>query len=221
VLPYEKDTKISLSSSLKSPMQSDSALDFQKSIKRDPTAFPGLKDEKQWDNWQRATKALARAQDVYEIFNKNYKPSNPDEVALFERKKIYMYAVAEKTLRTDFGKSCVRKYEDAVDARAVYLDLFTHMESSTKASLDSSKILQYITSAKMGDGSWKGTAHRFVLHWQDQVRQYHKLVPNNDHFSENILLQMLQNAVDPIEELRQVKNQADQHKATSGIVLTY
>jgi hypothetical protein len=66
--------------------------DFQKTIKRDMSAFRKLKDKKQWNSCQRATKATARAQDVYDVLDPNYKPNTADEKALFKRKKLYMYA---------------------------------------------------------------------------------------------------------------------------------
>jgi hypothetical protein len=195
--------------------------DFQKTIKRDMSSFKELKDEKHWDTWQRSTKAIARAQDVFDVLNPVYVPKTAEEKSLFESKNRYMYAVAELTLKTDFGKTCVRSHEHTGNAQLVYKELFEYMEKSTKASLSSQSLLAYITSARMGDGSWKGTAHSFILHWQNQVRIYHSLIALPDKFSDNVLLQMLQNSVHPIEELRQVKNQADQYKTTTGNALSY
>jgi hypothetical protein len=76
---------------------------------------------------------------------------------------------------------------------------------STKASLSSVKILGYITSAKIGDGAWHGTAENFVLNWQEQVCLYERLTPTSGHFSDEQKLTMLQTAVHPLQELCQVK----------------
>jgi hypothetical protein len=73
----------------------------------------------------------------------------------------------------------------------------------------------------MGDGSWKGRAHAFILHWQDKIRLYEKQVSTGEQFSDALKRVMLQNAVHPLEELRAVKTQADQHKTQSGVDLTY
>jgi len=81
--------------------------------------------------------------------------------------------------------------------------------------------LSYITSVHLGDGTWKSNTHKFILNWEEQVRQYEKLVELTDHFSEAIKMQMLQNCVHPIPELRQVKTQADQIMTHSGKKLTY
>jgi hypothetical protein len=195
--------------------------DFKRSIKRDSSAFPVLKDERNWDSYQRSLKAVAKAQDLYDVLDPTYVPGTTDEISVFQLKMNFMYAVADSTLLTDYGKTCVHKYESTNDAQSVFNDLFTYMEKSTKASLDSSSLLTYITSTKMGDGSWKGTAHSFILHWQNQVRIYHSMVNRNHRFHDDILLQLLQNAVHPIEELRQVKNQSDQQKTATAQALTY
>jgi hypothetical protein len=72
----------------------------------------------------------------------------------------------------------------------------------TKASLSSTNILEYITSAKIGDGSWNGTAENFILNWKEQVRLYEQLVPTTDNFSDGQKRTMLQTSVHPLQELR-------------------
>jgi hypothetical protein len=47
----------------------DLVSDFKKGIKRDMSYFPTLKQDKQRDNWNRATIAQARAQDVSNVFD--------------------------------------------------------------------------------------------------------------------------------------------------------
>ena len=73
----------------------------------------------------------------------------------------------------------------------------------------------------MGDGTWKGTTQSQILHWQNQVRLYEQLVNPKDHFAPSFKCTMLQNMVHPVAELRQVKDQADQHKTQTGKDLTY
>ena len=153
--------------------------DFRRSIKRDITHFTSLKDDGAWDNWERATMAQARAQDVADVLNHNYTPSNTDEAALFDEKQKYMYAVFEKTLLTDKGKALVRAHQRKYDAQKIYQELCEYALKSTKAMMDASSILTYITTAQLGTGTWKGTTHAFILHWQDQVRKYQTLAPKS------------------------------------------
>jgi hypothetical protein len=47
---------------------------FQKGVKRDSSAYPVLKDEKQWDEWYRTVIAEANAQLVGDVLNPAYTP---------------------------------------------------------------------------------------------------------------------------------------------------
>ena len=194
--------------------------EFWRGIKRDITHFIPLKDDGAWDNWERATMAQARAQDVSDVLDPKYVPTNAEEAALFDEKQKYMYAVFEKTLLTDKGKALVRAYQRKYDAQTIYKELCDYALKSTKATMDASSILTYITTARLGDGNWKGTTHAFILHWQDQVRKYQTLAPKSP-LPQDLLSTMLENAVHPIEPLRMVKIQAAQHKAHTGVDLTY
>jgi hypothetical protein len=199
----------------------DLVSDFKKGIKLDMSYFPTLKQDKQWDNWNRATITHARAQDVSNVLDPNYALTDPTDIALFQEQKKYMCAVFERHLQTDKGKALVRMHYTNADAQAIYMELSQYALKSTKTSLDSATLLAYITSAKLGDGQWKGMTHAFVLHWQDQVRLFGDLVGNHTYFADDLLHTMLENAVTKISELRSVKAQADQHRTQTGKTLTY
>lgn len=221
---YRKNTPTTTNSTKSSSYSSssDPISSFKKGIKRDPSNFPELVQDKQWDNFHRSMTAEAYAQDVADILDPAYIPPDDTAKELFTLKQRYMYAVFVRNLKNDLGKGIVRQYEDTFDAQAVYSKLLTHYKDSTKSSLDASNLLTYITTARLGSaGSWKGSTSNFLIHWTDQIRQYHTLVPSTDRFSDQQLLTMLQNAVHPITELRQVKNQADQMKAQFGNAITY
>jgi hypothetical protein len=87
--------------------------------------------------------------------------------------------------------------------------------------MESSVILLYITSSRLGEGTWNGTTESFIINWQNQVRLYKKHVLPSDHFSNGQKQILFQNAVNGIMELRQVKNTAYQMGTTSGSMLTY
>lgn len=138
-----------------------------------------------------------------------YVPGTQEEKDLFTEQQKYIYAVLEAKVLTDIGKSIVRAHEHDFDGRAVYNKLKVHHLKSTKAMIDSSTILSYITSARLGNGEWKGSTEGFILHWQDQVRLYERQVPTSDHFSDGQKRNILENAVHNVSELRQIKNNAD------------
>jgi hypothetical protein len=184
----------------------DAAADFKRGIKRDPSQFPILKDDKQWDGWNHSYIAQTRAQGVVDVMNSEYKPTTTEDKALFEVKQTYMFAVFEKTLLTDQSKAYVREYEKKSDAQSIYWRISEYAIKSTKASLEASTILSYITSCS----AWRGPMSSFVLHWQNQVRLYETQVESEEYFSNGQKRHMLQNAVHPVQELRAVKTQADQ-----------
>jgi hypothetical protein len=199
----------------------DAVFDFKKGIKRDLGSFLVYKDEKQWDTWQCFTLAQAHAQDVHEILNASYLPTSSEDKQLFVMTQEFMYAVFERTLQTDMGEALVCRHESNFDAQTLYKSLLEYSIKSMKASLDTSKLLAYITSAWLGDGSWTGKLKTFILQWQDKLRQYEKLVKDNKHFPASLKRVMLENALHPIAGLLTIKNQADQLKTTSGTALTY
>ena len=194
---------------------------FRRGIKRDPSLFPTLKDEKYHDSWHRSFANQARAQGVSDVIDPNYSPSGDDEKALFDEKQKFMYAVLDAKVMTDNGKAIVRDHENDFDAQQVYKKLSELHLKSTKARMDSSTILSYITSARLGSGEWRGTCEGFIIHWENQVRLYERQVPASDHFSDGQKRTMLENAVMPIDELHQVKTTADLDTTKSGQTLTY
>jgi hypothetical protein len=98
------------------------------------------------------------------------------------RSKKFVYAVLESKVLTDCGKAIIRDHEHNFDAQKEYKKLKDYHLKSTKAKVESSVLLSYITSAKLGDGTWNGTTEAFVIKWQNQVRLYKKHGSSADQF---------------------------------------
>ena len=88
--------------------------------------------------------------------------------------------VLEKKVLSDQGKTIVREHVGDRDAQTVYKKIVQYYIRSTKESLREADILSYITSAKLSSGKWKGSTTRFILNWQDKIRQYENLVDNTN-----------------------------------------
>jgi len=71
--------------------------------------------------------------------------------------------------------------------------------------------MSYVTSVRVGDGSWKGTTHSYFLYWLDQISKFEDLMPASNHYLEG-REKMLEIAVHIIDELRIVKQMAMQFK---------
>ena len=104
-----------------------------------------------YDNWNRSTVAQARAQNVDDVLDSTYVPTTKEEIELFEEKKKFMYAVFKKTLLTDKGKALVRAYQKTYDAQAIYKKLPDYALQSTKATMNATALLSYITIANISD----------------------------------------------------------------------
>jgi len=194
---------------------------FKKSIKRDKSQYTALREDKQWDKWQRSTIATARSHNCEQIFDKGYVPQSIEDKETFIEKQKFMYAVFEEKLQTDMGKYYVRLHEHDFNAQTVFHKLSEYARTSTQASIDTADLLSYITSVKLHKSNWRGTSHAFILHWCDKVRMYEEMVPHSDHFTGNIKTIMLQNTVVGVSELHQVKTQSDHDRAHGGTTLSY
>jgi hypothetical protein len=87
------------------PKVRDLVLEFKKGIKRDPSSFTVLKDNKQWDSVHWTLKAQTCCQDVDDVLNSCYVPNAAEDITLSDEKQKYMYSVLEQILQTDEGKS--------------------------------------------------------------------------------------------------------------------
>ena len=180
-----------------------------------------LKQDKEWDRWNTCLCATARTQEVDRVLDPDFHPRDAEDRALFEAQQNYMYAVFECTMLTDTGKTFIHKFEPTANAQAIYKAMVEYSQESAQASIDSSTILQYVTSTHIRDGSWCGTSRAFVLNWMDQIQLYQKLIDPRDHLQDGIKLVMLQNAVHDSKPLHNVKDTAIQREAVSKVKTTY
>ena len=112
--------------------------------------------------------------EVDRVLDPNFSPRDAEDRALFEAQHNYTYAVFERTMLTDMGKTFIRKFESTANAQAIYKAMVEYSQESTQASTNSSTILWYVASARIGDGSWRGTSRAFILNWMDQIWLYER-----------------------------------------------
>jgi hypothetical protein len=56
-------------------------------------------------------KIQAVDQDVSEVLDESYTPSTPDDIALFNKKQNFIYAVLKSKVLNDRGKAIIRDHE--------------------------------------------------------------------------------------------------------------
>jgi hypothetical protein len=118
--------------------------EYWKGVRRDPNAFVSLKEDKQWDSWEQSTVAQAQAQDLSDVLDSTFVPATPEATELFVEKQKFVYAIFDKILLTDKGKSLVRQY---FDAQKVSRDLTVYSNTLTMAARVASDLLTYIMSS--------------------------------------------------------------------------
>ena len=75
-----------------------------------------------------------------------------------------MYLVAINILQTDRGVVFVGQHETDRDAQIVFDTVITFYTDSRNSDIDSTDILKYITSARLGTGNWNRTTVSFISH---------------------------------------------------------
>ena len=84
---------------------------FQKGIKRDPSIYPKLHDDKYWDIFERGMHVTAKSHLVDEVLDVNYDPGPTREAKeLFAEKQKFVYHVLHNNLLTNMGKTIVREH---------------------------------------------------------------------------------------------------------------
>ena len=93
------------------------------------------------------------------------------------------------------------------DAQAVWKGLSDYQMSSTAGALHRDQLLAYLTTFKLDSMSWKGTHASFLSHWKNQMREFERLTKDpRDHFSGEMKLTLLMNAVSLIPSLDSIKS---------------
>ena len=189
---------------------------FKKGIKREETAYPTLKDERDFDGLSRSLYITAKPHECEQVLDPDYTPSNAEK-DLFEAKQIFMFSVFDKHLLTDMGKTIVRKYVHTTDAQSVWKDFQDQMKSSSKGASGKRRLTQYVTNTTLDD-AYKGTTEQFVLgvYFNEQFRQLEEISDPAKHFPPQIKLQLLQNAVRLIDDLRIVETLDEFQSITTG-----
>lgn len=98
--------------------------------------------------------------------------STDDKKAFFLVKQNFMFAIFQCLLQTDQETAFVHHDETDFDAQKMYASLEEYSLKFAKSALETSKLLSYITSAWLANGSWKGSPHNFILHLWDKVCLY-------------------------------------------------
>ena len=204
----------------KGSLSRDPVAELKKTIKLDASAYSPLKSDLFFDNWHRSFVATAKAHDLADVINTSYKPRNPTDAAKFQVRQNFLYSVLDKNIQTEVGRRIVRKHQTNSDAQKVYAELKEYYFGSTFARTNARTILKYLVRTTI-DSHWKGTTQGFILHFQEQVRQYRQLKDSDGALGDPIVYELLQHAVSSIPDLRAVEVTATVTAQKDGKELEY
>ena len=126
-----------------------------------------------------------------------------------------MFSVFNANLRTDMGKTIVRRHLANTDAQSVWKELSEHMRTSSKGASEKRRLTQYVINTVLDD-YFKGTTEQFVLHFNEQFRQLDEISKDTEKLPSTVNLTLLQNAVRSINDLRIVKTLDEFQSTTYG-----
>ena len=164
--------------------------------------------------------AQAKSQGVSNVFDSKYTPISDEDKELFRAQQTFVFAVPDRTLLTEKGKSIVRTHNASGNAQEIWKELRAHQETSIGAILTAHDLLRHITTANYGP-HWTGTTLSFILHWMEQVRLYTNLAKKSDVLSDTLTRTLLMNAVQNLAPLNAIRTMDSQHVARGDPPLTY
>ena len=199
------------------PNVTNPLVEFKKSVKRDKAQYDVLTDDADWDAWKPEFLVQAHSHGLDNVLNPDYSPdpANSNAVALFNEQNKFAMTVFTRVLKTNSTRTIVREHLRDMNAQAIYRKLLKLMNASTQAKVQYGKLLKSLTTLQFTSES-EQTAYDFILYWNDQARQLNELAPENQKLSDDLLRQLLMNAVDAISDLRDVQRNVEMREAEEG-----
>ena len=98
-------------------------MDFKKGIRRSVSDCKDFTRDGKWKTFKNHLLSMAATHDLSEVFDKNYKPKNAVEKALFDEKQKFVFSVFREHLLTAKTKKVVREHASKHDAQKIYQNL--------------------------------------------------------------------------------------------------
>ena len=103
----------------------------------------------------------------------------------------------------------------STDAQAVWKELSEHIRSSSNGASEKRRLTQYVTNIVLDD-NFKSTTEQFVLHFNEQFRQFEEITEDDEMLPPNVKLTLLQTAVRSINDHRIVETLDEFQNTTYG-----
>ena len=189
VMPSHPNPATSSTIALNSP-----AADFKKSIKRDVSHYPVLKEIKFFDKFEMELMTQARAHDIADVFNPKFKPGTHQEIDLFHEKEKFAMSVLVHCMQTDSTCTIVRCHYKKCAAQTCWNEILLDAKNSTRANLELMSLHSRLINAKL-DSNWRGDVDGFLLFWNNMMARMEELQPVTQQYPWEVKKSLLVSAV--------------------------
>jgi len=170
------------------------AADFKKSIKRDVTHYPILKEIRFFDKFEMELMTQARSHDIADVFDPKYRTSTLEDRDLFKEKEKFAMSVLVHCMQTDSTRTIVRCHYRKCEAQKCWEAILQDAKHSTRANLELMSLHSRLVNAKL-DSNWRGDVDGFLLFWNNMMARMEELQPVNQQYPWEVKKSLLVSAV--------------------------
>ena len=194
---------------------------FKKSIKKDIRMFPTLKNEKEWNSYNRKLLAVARTQGVENILNPNYSPRTAEEIETFNAQNCYVWSAFVNTIETTKGLDLMRSHQATGNAHAFYKALVDHHQRSNAAKIEASSILTTLTQSDITKDRRGMSRTNYILKWSSLMKDYNEIVDADSCISDMLAKTMLARTLSCDNDFNTINTQDSISQAQGNGLLNY
>ena len=194
---------------------------FKKGIKKDTRLFPVLKDEKEWNSYNRKLLAVARAQGVENILNPHYTPNTDEEIETFNAQNCYVWSAFVNTIETTKGLDLMRSHQATGNAHDFYAALAEHHQTSNSAKIEASSILGTLTQSDIAKDRRGMSRANYILKWSSLMKDYNEIVDEDSRISDMLAKTMLARTLSCDNDFNNINTQDSISQAQGNGILSY
>ena len=117
------------------------------SVASDPSAFPSLADDSDYDLWIEEFRAVGRLQGLQDLFCATYIPIGTNAIELFAAQQQSLYSVLCSKVLTPVGRTIIKEFDGTSDAQAILLALEDYHHPRFTQNKVEDKVESYFTKS--------------------------------------------------------------------------
>ena len=184
--------------------------------KMDAKAYPVLKDNKYFYEWNLRTRIVLNSHGMGHILDYDYAYAQlPPEQALDRHRRTNaIFALLFDIVKTDTGKEILRAYGINPHSSAIY-EIFQQLQDDAHQSISGkvaiTELLGWLTSNRYDPS--KGLSVPYLIEWMKSFRQHNRICPPEHRLSDTLGKALLAVAVSDCKDLALVQSREREHSA--------